>query len=198
MLPPHWSTPWSPSWSEEHPICLSQCSAHTAVGTLLQGMSEIFWLVGLLHKTSWAQGSLFSVFPRPDSGPDMCSVNVGWMDESSSPKGSVFIHSFIPSINTYWTPTIIKHTKHSIGTGNTAVSKADKNVYSHGLPEECWKVSCTVLIPKCSINNHKCCLWRREMMGRGEGREISSYATGPILLKGTGPYICYWSHQRLP
>lgn len=102
MLPPHWSPPWSPSWSEEHPICLSQCSAHTAVGTLLQGMSEIFWLVGLLHKTSWAQGSLFSVFPRPDSGPDMCSVNVGWMDESSSPKGSVFIHSFKYLLNTYY------------------------------------------------------------------------------------------------
>lgn len=36
------------------------------------------------------------------------------------------------------------------------------------------------------------------MIEEGEGREISARATGPILSKGLGPYICYWSHQRLP
>ena len=28
-----------------------------------------------------------------------------------------------------------------------------------------------------------------------EGMEFNSCATESILLKGTGPYICYWSHR---
>lgn len=127
---------WSPSWSAEQPMCLTRLSAPTAIVARLRGMFGVL--------TSWSPswsflstGLLYSSVPGPNSGSGTGSVNVRWMDGSSSVKRCVFIHSFIPS-SLQWTLTEhllrIKHTKHSLWTGNITVSKADKNGCSHGLP----------------------------------------------------------------
>lgn len=127
---------WSPHWSEEQPICFTQHSAPTAIVTRLQGMFGVL--------TSWtpswgflSMGLLYSSVPGPHSGSGTCSVNVRWMDGSSSLKRCVFIHSFIPSsLQRIFIEHLlcIKPTKHSLCTGNATMSKADKNGCSHGLP----------------------------------------------------------------
>lgn len=75
-------------------------------------------------------------------------------------------------------PLCIKHPKHNVGTGNTAVSKADKHLLS-------W----TVLVPESTLHhpnaqrvNKYSRTWlldKRNDEGGGEGRERSSWLQSP-------------------